>query len=247
MIDIKSKREIELMRVAGKIVAELFIKLEELIKPGATTLDLDKEAYAFIKAYKAEPAFLGYGGFPATLCTSVNEVLIHGIPNRKPLQDGDIVSIDVGAVYDGYYSDAARTYPVGKISEEAKRLLKVAEQSFAEGLKFAQAGNHLGDISAAIGDYLASQGYQVPLEYTGHGIGSKLHEAPAIPNYGIKGSGVRLKAGMALAIEPMVLSGSKETRVASDKWAVIAVDRALTAHYENTVLITEDKYEILTI
>jgi len=247
MISIKSNREIELMRIAGKIVAELFNELERMIKPGVTTSDLDEAAYIFITKNNAKPAFLGYGGFPATICTSVNEVLIHGIPDKSELKEGDIISIDVGAVYEGYFSDAARTYPVGKISEAKSSLLEVTEQSFMEGVKFAKAGNYLGDISAAIGDYLDSKGYFVPEEYTGHGIGRNLHEAPSIPNYGIKGSGVRLKAGMVLAIEPMVLTGSDKTEVAADKWAVIAVDKNLTAHYENTVLISDNGYEILTI
>jgi len=246
MIDIKSKREIDLMRVAGKIVAELFYELEKMIEPGITTLQLDQAAYAFIKKNKAEPAFLGYGGFPATLCTSVNEVLIHGIPAARSLAVGDIVSIDVGAVYEGYYSDAARTYPVGEITAAASELLASTEASFWEGVKFASAGNHLGDISATIGEYLAVRNYRVPQEYTGHGIGRALHEAPAIPNYGTRGSGVRLKAGMVLAIEPMVLSGCEKTKVAADDWAVIPLDGALCAHYENTVLVKEDGHEILT-
>ena len=247
MITIKSKREIELMKEAGRIVALVLATLEEIIQPGITTAYLDKIASEIIIANKAKPAFLGYGGFPATICASVNDNLIHGIPNQKKLAEGDILSIDVGAVYQGYYGDAARTYPVGSVSSLALRIIEVSKNSFYEGIKYVRAGNKLGDVSAAIGLYVRESGYSVPSDYCGHGIGTALHEEPAVHNQGEAGTGIILKSGMVLAIEPMVLSRKATTYVAADNWAVMASDKGLTSHYENTVLIKEDGYEILTI
>ena len=246
MISTKSAREIELMREAGDILIEVFACMERMISPGVTTLQLDEAAADIIAKRQAKAAFLGYGGFPATLCTSVNEELIHGIPSNRVLKNGDVLSIDVGAVYHGYYSDAARTYPVGIVSTENAKLIEVTEASFFAGLKYVRVGNRLGDISAAIGKYLSSFGYSTPLEYSGHGIGSALHEEPAVANYGSPGKGPLLKAGMVLAIEPMVMTGKAAVEVLADNWTVVTKDRSWCAHYENTVLITESGSEILT-
>jgi len=246
MVNTKSLREIELMKDSAKILIEVFAELKNLIKPGVTTLYLDEVASRIITENRAKAAFLGYNGYPATVCASVNEELIHGIPKKRILKNGDIVSIDVGAVYKGYYSDAARTYSVGEISDAATKLIEVTRESFYEGMKFAKPGSHLGDICSTIGEYVNSFDFNVPLEYTGHGIGSSLHEEPAIPNYGIKGTGVVLKPGMVLAIEPMVMMGSAQTMVLADSWTVVTKDKSWCAHYENTVLITEEGYEILT-
>lgn len=245
MISIKSKREIELMREAGRIVALVHQELKDMIAPGVTTKQLDSAAAKIIKDNDATASFLNYNGFPATICASINDVLVHGIPDDTKLQEGDIISIDVGANYKGYHGDAARTHAVGNISDDARRLIEVTENSLSEGLLLVKAGVPLRDICARIGEYIEQQGYSIPLEYTGHGVGSQLHEDPAIPNYATN-SRVILKAGMTLAIEPMVHAGKPQTRVLSDNWTVVTRDKSLAAHHENTILVTDDGYEVLT-
>ena len=247
MITTKSNREIELMRKAGEIVFLAHEAVKKEIKPGVSTRYLDEVAHRFIMDQGATPSFLGYNGFPASICASVNDVLVHGIPSGEViLKEGDIVAVDIGANYRGYHGDSAWTYPVGKISDEAKSLLKVTEASLFAGLEKVKAGNRLGDIGAAISGYIKPFGYGVPIEYTGHGIGSEMHEDPAIPNYGIEGKGIVLRKGMTLAIEPMVQLGTHRTETMDDDWTVKSLDRTLTAHFEHTVLVLEDGYEILT-
>ncbi len=246
MITSKSKREIDLMRKAGEIVALAHQAVAEAIKPGVTTGELDRIVEKVIRDHQATPSFKGYNGFPAAICASVNEVLVHGFPSKYALKEGDIISVDIGACYKGYHGDSAWTYAVGEVSEEAKHLMDVTKQSLYEGLKMVKAGVHLSDISNTIGEYVYSYGYSVPYEYTGHGIGANLHEDPAIPNYGPKGKGPILKAGMTLAIEPMVHRGKPFTKVLEDDWTVVTKDGSLAAHYEHTVLVTEEGYEILT-
>ncbi|MBO5369439.1 MAG: type I methionyl aminopeptidase [Clostridia bacterium] len=246
MINIKSTSEIAKMRAAGKIVSGTFKELEKHIKPGITTKELDKIAFDYIKSQGAEPSFLGYCGYPASICASVNDTVIHGIPDATVLKEGDIISIDIGAVKDGYHGDAARTYPVGKISDEAKRLIEVTKQSFFEGLKYAKNGERLFSISATIQDYVESHGYNVIRNYCGHGIGKEMHESPEIPNHGVFGRGVRLAKGMTIAVEPMVNAGGFETKCLSDGWTVKSKDGSLACHYENTILITDGEPELLT-
>ena len=246
MITSKSKREIDLMRKAGEIVALAHQAVAEVIRPGITTGELDRIVEKVIRDHQATPSFKGYNGFPAAICASVNEVLVHGFPSKYALKEGDIISVDIGACYKGYHGDSAWTYAVGEVSEEAKHLMEVTKQSLYEGLKMVKAGVHLSDISNTIGEYVYSYGYSVPYEYTGHGIGANLHEDPAIPNYGPKGKGPILKAGMTLAIEPMVHRGKAFTKVLDDDWTVVTKDGSLAAHYEHTVLVTEEGYEILT-
>jgi len=246
MISTKSDREIALMRRAGEIVALAHQAVSTLIKPGITTLMIDEVVEKVILANQAIPSFKGYNGFPSATCTSINDTLVHGIPSHVLLKEGDIISVDIGANYKGYHGDSAWTYAVGTISSEAKHLMQVTYDSLFEGLKYAKAGNHLSDISHAIGEYVYQFGYTVPYEYTGHGIGSHLHEDPAIPNYGSAGKGVVLKPGMTLAIEPMVHLGKPYTKVLEDDWTVKTKDGSLAAHYEHTILITEAGYEILT-
>ena len=246
MITSKSKREIDLMRKAGEIVALAHQAVAEVIRPGITTGELDRIVEKVIRDHQATPSFKGYNGFPAAICASVNEVLVHGFPSKYALREGDIISVDIGACYKGYHGDSAWTYAVGEVSGEAKHLMDVTKQSLYEGLKMVKAGVHLSDISNTIGEYVYSYGYSVPYEYTGHGIGANLHEDPAIPNYGPKGKGPILKAGMTLAIEPMVHRGKPFTKVLDDDWTVVTKDGSLAAHYEHTVLVTEEGYEILT-
>ncbi len=247
MIIVKSPREIELMREAGKITASVFKALEPLIKPGVTTKELDRIAEQTIRAQGATPGFKGYGGFPGTCCMSVNDVLVHGFPSSKPLKEGDILTVDVGACYKGYNGDAARTYRVGKVSEEVEKLICVTEECFWEGVKFAKPGNFLSDISHAIQVHAEENGYSLPRDYTGHGIGQELHEDPIIPNYGLPGRGPKLRPGMCLAIEPMLNQGKKEIKVDRDGWTARTVDGKLSCHYENTIVITEDGFEPLTL
>ncbi len=247
MIIIKSAREIELMREAGQVVAEVFKALEPLVVPGITTKELAKKAEEVIRSFGAYPTFKNYNGFPGAICTSVNDVLVHGIPSGQKLKEGDIVSLDVGATLNGYNGDACRTYLVGKVSKEAADLVRVTEECFFEGIKFAKPGNHLGDISNAIQEHAEKHGYSVPRDYTGHGIGRSLHEDPSIPNYGEKGHGVLLKEGMCLAIEPIIHQGRKETRLMKDNWTAKTIDGKLASHYENTIVITKDGCEILTM
>ncbi len=247
-VTIKSEREIELMREAGRILAVVHEELEKLIRPGISTLDIDKKANEIIRSYDCIPSFLNYNGYPASVCTSVNEQVVHGIPNKKTiLQEGDIISLDAGVIYKGYHSDAARTWAVGEISEEAKKLIKVTEQSFYEGIKFAKAGNHLHEISAAIEEYVESFGYSAVRDLVGHGIGTHLHEEPQIPNFRQKRRGIRLEPGMTLAIEPMINEGRYDVYWEDDDWTVVTDDGSLSAHYENTVLITGGEPEILSI
>ncbi len=248
MITIKSKSEIEKMRLAGKITGDVLKEIEKHIKPGISTKQLDKIAYNYIVSRGAAPSFLNYNGFPASICASRNDEVVHGIPSKGMiLAEGDIISIDVGAYINGYHGDAARTFAVGKISDEAQRLIDVTKQSFFEGIKYAVHGAKLGDVSAAIQEYVESNGYSVVRDLVGHGIGRKMHEDPSVPNYGHKGRGVKLAAGMTLAIEPMVNAGEYDVCVLDDDWTVVTEDGNLSAHYENTILITKDKCEILTL
>jgi methionyl aminopeptidase len=246
MILIKSPQEIEKMRTAGRIVALAHQAIAPLIKPGVTTKEIEMVADKVIRANGATPSFKGYGGYPASVCTSVNQVLVHGIPSNTKLKEGDIISVDIGANYLGYHGDSAWTYAVGKISKQAEALLKVTHDSLFIGLENAKVGKRVGDISHAIQTYVEKHGFSIPKDYGGHGIGSNLHEEPFIPNFGTADSGVALRAGMVLAIEPMVHVGKDETEVLLDDWTVISKDGSLTAHYEHTVVITETGYEILT-
>lgn len=248
MITIKSKSEIEKMRISGQITAGALKEIEKHIKPGVSTAYLDKIAYDYIISKGAKPSFLHYNGFPGSICASPNDWVVHGIPSKDViLAEGDIISIDMGAVKDGYHSDAARTYAVGKISDEAQRLIDVTKQSFFEGIKYAVHGAKLGDVSAAIQEYVEANGYSVVRDLVGHGIGRNLHEDPSIPNFGHKGKGVRLASGMTLAIEPMVNQGEYDVLVLDDDWTVVTEDGSLSAHYENTILVGPDKCEILTL
>lgn len=247
MISIKSNREIELMKEAGRITALVHEVLKSEIKPGVTTEYLDRLAYKTILENSCTPSFLGLYDFPKSICTSVNEQIVHGIPDSKiVLKNGDIVSVDVGACFKGYHGDSAWTYPVGEISQEAKDLLYHTKKALFEGLKQVKAGVRVGDVSNCIGNYAYNHGYSVPLEYTGHGIGTAMHEDPVVPNYGEANKGPVLKAGMTLAIEPMFHIGKPFTKVLADDWTVITKDRSLAAHFEHTVLVLEDGYEILT-
>lgn len=247
-VTIKSAKEIERMSVAGKYLEELHNRLAEVIAPGITSLDIDRIGEEFIRSLGCTPNFKDYNGYPASICVSVNEEVIHGIPNAKRhLEEGDIVSLDCGLIYEGYHSDAARTWPVGKISEEAQKLIDVTRQSFFEGIRFARAGHHLHEISAAIGNYAESFGYGVVRDFVGHGIGTKLHEEPEIPNFACRSRGIRLRPGMTLAIEPMINMGTEEVEILEDGWTVVTADGQYSAHYENTVLITEDDPKILTL
>ena len=246
MIKIKSLHEIQKMRAAGQIVAEVFEVLRPLIVPGITTRELDKIAAEHIKKSGAGCTFHNYGGFPGHVCISVNDEVIHGIPGKRKLLDGDIVSVDVGASIDGYHGDAARTFAVGNISDEAKKLIEVTEASFWRGVEFARPGNRLGDISANIQKFVEENGFSVVRDFVGHGIGSELHEEPEVPNYGTEGRGPRLISGMTIAIEPMVNIGTYQVNTLSDDWTVVTADGKMSAHYENTVLITNNGVEILT-
>ena len=248
MVTIKSKAEIEKMRVAGKITGDALREIEKHIKPGVSTLELDKLAYDFIKKHGATPSFLHYNGFPGSICASLNSWVVHGIPSKNVvLKEGDIISIDMGAQKDGYHGDAARTYAVGKISDEAKKLIDVTERSFFEGIKYATHGAKLGDVSSSIQEYVESNGFSVVRDLVGHGIGKNLHEDPNVPNYGHKGKGLRLAAGMTIAVEPMVNVGKYDVVVLDDDWTIETEDGSLSAHYENTVLITQGECEILTL
>lgn len=245
---IKSKHEIELMREAGKRLEDVHNQLAEIIRPGISTLEIDQFGEKAIRKWGCIPNFLNYNGYPASICVSVNDEVVHGIPHADHiLQDGDIVSLDAGLIYEGYHSDAARTYGVGNISEEAARLIRVTKESFFEGIKFAKPENHLFDISAAIQQYVEANGYSVVRDLVGHGIGTHLHEDPEIPNFKQKRKGIKLRPGMTLAIEPMVNEGSFEVAWLDDDWTVVTEDESLAAHYENTILITEDGCEILTL
>lgn len=247
MIKIKNSEEILLMREAGKITAGALEVAQELIKPGVSLIHIDSEIHRFITSHGAKPSFLNYNGFPNSACISVNDEVIHGIPGKRLLKDGDIVKVDVGACIKGYHGDAARTIFCGEVSEEAKRLEKYTRESFFEGIKFADTAHRLGDISHAIQEYVESAGYTVVKEFVGHGVGAKLHEDPEVPNYGRAGRGTRLYEGMTLAIEPMVNAGGAGVSVLDNDWTVVTDDGRLSAHYENTILITANGPEILTV
>jgi len=247
MIAVKNERELGLMRQACRITAAARALAGEMVRPGVTTKQIDKAVYDFIVAQGAKPSFLGYNGFPASTCISVNGTVIHGIPGSYVLKDGDIVSIDVGAFYKGFHGDCAATFPCGAISTEAQKLINVTKQSFYEGIRFATRGHRVSDISHAIQTYVESNGYSVVRAFVGHGVGAKLHEEPEVPNFGPAGRGPRLLRGMTLAIEPMVNVGTYETRTLRDGWTVKTADGKLSAHYENTVLITDGEPEILTV
>ena len=247
-VSIKSEREIGLMRESCKILAEVHAKLGEAIRPGISTWEIDALGEKLIRSYGCVPNFLHYNGYPASICVSVNNEVVHGIPSKdRILEEGDIVSLDAGLIYKGYHSDAARTYPVGKISEEAAQLSEVTRQSFFEGIKYAKEGCHLYDISNAIDAYCKKFGYGVVRDLVGHGIGTSLHEDPQIPNFRQWKRGIRLKAGMTLAIEPMINMGSYGVEWLDDDWTVVTADGSLSAHYENTVLITQGEQEIHTL
>lgn len=247
-VSIKSAREIELMRESCKILSEVHEKLGEAIRPGISTWEINELGEKLIRESGCIPNFLNYNGYPASICVSVNEEVVHGIPTKERiLQEGDIVSLDAGLIYKGYHSDAARTYPVGNISKEAAKLIEVTKQSFFEGIKFAKAGNHLYDISNAIDAYVSQFGYGIVRDLVGHGIGTNLHEDPQIPNFKQWRRGIKLQPGMTLAIEPMINIGCSEVDWLDDDWTVVSADGSLSAHYENTVLITEGEPEILTL
>ncbi|MDU7026353.1 type I methionyl aminopeptidase [Robinsoniella peoriensis] len=247
-VTIKSAKEIELMREAGRLLEITHNELAKAIKPGISTWEIDQLGEQIIRSFGCTPNFLNYNGYPASICVSVNDEVVHGIPSKKRiLQEGDIVSLDAGLIYKGFHSDAARTHAVGEISKEAKQLIEVTKQSFFEGIKFARAGHHLHEISAAIGAYAESFGYGVVRDLVGHGIGTSLHEDPQIPNFSQKRRGIRLQPGMTLAIEPMINAGRYDVEWLDDDWTVVTEDGSWSAHYENTVLITEDEPEILTL
>lgn len=247
-VSIKSAKEIELMREAGRLLSITHEELGKAIRPGISTYEINRLGEEIIRSYGCIPNFLHYNGYPASICTSVNEEVVHGIPSKKRiLKEGDIISLDAGLIYKGYHSDAARTHAVGKVSEEARRLMDVTKQCFFEGIKYAKAGNHLHEISAAIQAYAESNGFGVVRELVGHGIGTKLHEDPQIPNFKPAGRGLRLRPGMTFAIEPMITAGHYAVKWLDDDWTVVTKDGSLASHYENTIVITEGEPEILTI
>lgn len=247
-VSIKTAREIELMREAGRLLEQVHDELAKVIRPGISTWEIDQKGEELIRSLGCTPNFLHYNGYPASICVSVNDEVVHGIPSKKRiLQEGDIVSLDAGLIYKGYHSDAARTHAVGEISQEAKKLIEVTRQSFFEGIKYAKAGHHLHEISAAIGAYAESFGYGVVRDLVGHGIGAVLHEDPQIPNFAQRRRGIRLMPGMTLAIEPMINIGRPDVCWLDDDWTVVTDDESLSAHYENTILITDGEPEILTL
>ena len=247
MISIKTGRELEIMRKACRITAEARALAGSMVKSGVTTQDIDTAVHNFIVSQGATPSFLGYGGFPASACISVNDVVIHGIPGKQVIREGDIVSVDVGAYYQGFHGDCCATFICGETDEESKRLVEVTRQSFFEGLKFCKRGFRISDISSAVQTYVEANGFSVVRSFVGHGIGKNLHEEPEVPNFGRPGRGPRLIPGMTIAIEPMVNIGSYEVHVLPDRWTVKTVDGSRAAHYENTVLITDGEPEILTV
>lgn len=247
MVVLKTARELQLMQHACKISAQALELAGKAVKPGVSTYDIDALIHDFIVGAGAKPSFLGYGGFPASSCISINDEIIHGIPNRKRIiQNGDIVSIDVGAFIDGYHGDNAYTFAAGDISDEAKKLLEATEQSLYEAIKVAVAGNRIGDIGSAVSNYVEDRGFSVVREYVGHGVGRDLHEDPEVPNFGKAGHGVRLVPGMTIAIEPMINAGTSQVKRLDDKWTVVTADHSLSAHFEHTVLITADGPVIMT-
>ena len=246
MISLKSHREIECMRRAGRLTAQARALAGSLVRPGVTTHEIDTAVRKFIESHGAKPSFLGYGGFKGSACISINEEVIHGIPGPRKLQEGDIVSVDVGAFLDGFHGDCAATFPCGQVSPEALELIRVTEQSFWEGIKLARAGNRVFDISHAVQQYVESHGCSVVRDFVGHGVGAKLHEPPEVPNFGPAGHGPRLQPGMTIAVEPMVCAGDWRVKVLKDGWTTVSADGSLTAHYENTILITDGEPEVLT-
>ncbi|MGN0512267.1 MAG: type I methionyl aminopeptidase [Lachnospiraceae bacterium] len=247
-VSVKSPREIEKMRKAGHLLEQVHNELAKMIRPGVSTWEIDHEGEKIIRDLGCIPNFLNYNGFPASFCTSINDEVVHGIPSKERiLQEGDIISLDAGLIYEGYHSDAARTYGVGEISKEAQKLIDVTRESFFEGIKYAKAGHHLHEISAAIGAYAEKFGYGVVRDLVGHGIGTSLHEDPQIPNFAQRRRGIRLQPGMTLAIEPMINMGRADVCWLDDDWTVVTEDGMLSAHYENTVLITEGEPELLTL
>ena len=247
MISVKNERELEIMRKACKITAAARALAGEMVRPGVTTKQVDKAVHDYIVSQGAKPTFLHYGGFPASVCISVNEVVIHGIPGNRVLKEGDIVSIDTGAFYEGFNGDNAYTFPCGDVSEEAKRLMDVTRESLFEGIKAAQAGARIGDIGSAVQRYVEARGYSVVRDFVGHGVGAKLHEDPSVPNYGTPGRGVRLLPGMTIAIEPMINAGVKEVKTLKDGWTTVTADGKLSAHFEHTIAITPDGPVIMTL
>jgi methionyl aminopeptidase len=246
-INYKTEREVVLMRIAGKITARVLAKLVEAVQPGLKTKDLDVIAEREIRLMGGTPSFKGYRGYPASLCVSINDEIVHGIPGERVIQNGDIVSLDLGAIYQGFQGDAARTIGVGAVSLQAEALMQATQGALEAGIRMARKNNHLGDISAAVQRFAESKGFAVVREYTGHGIGREMHEEPLIPNFGSPGTGPLLKKGMALAIEPMLNAGDWRTRLSDNKWTVSTIDGSLSAHFENTVLITDGDPEILTV
>ena len=235
------------MRRAGRLTAQARALAGSMVRPGVTTHEIDTAVRKFIESHGAKPSFLGYGGFSGSACISVNEQVIHGIPGPRKLKEGDIVSIDVGAYLDGFHGDCAATFPCGEVSEEAMRLIRVTQQSFWEGIKFARPGQRVYDISHAVQQYVEGNGFSVVRDFVGHGVGAKLHEAPEVPNFGPAGHGARLQPGMTIAVEPMVCAGDWRVKVLKDGWTTVSADGSLTAHYENTILITDGEPEVLTV
>ena len=247
MICVKTERELEIMRRACKITAAARALAGEMVRPGVTTGEIDKAVHDFIVSQGAKPSFLHYQGYPGSACISVNEVVIHGIPGGRVLKEGDIVSVDVGAYYQGFHGDCAATFACGNISPEAQRLIDVTKQSFFEGVRFARQGNRVSDISHAVQAYVEANGFSVVRAFVGHGVGEHLHEEPSVPNYGAPGKGPRLVKNMTIAVEPMVNMGTYEVRVLKDGWTTVTADGKLAAHYENSILITDGEAEILTV
>ena len=247
MISIKSPSEIEKMRAAGRLTAQARALAGSLVRPGITTGEIDREVRKFIESHGAKPSFLGLYGFPASTCISVNEVVIHGIPGSRKLKEGDLVSVDVGAYLDGFHGDCAATFACGELSPQAQKLMEVTRQSFFEGIKFAKVGQRVSDIGHAVQQYVESFGYGVVREFVGHGVGRQMHEAPEVPNYGPAGHGARFQPGMVIAVEPMVCAGDWHVKNLDGNWTTVSADGSLTAHYENTILITEGEAEILTV
>ena len=247
MISIKSPSEIEKMRAAGRLTAQARALAGSLIRPGITTKEIDRQVRKFIESHGAKPSFLGYGGFPGSACISVNEVVVHGIPGPRKLKEGDLVSVDVGAYLDGFHGDCAATFPCGEVSDEARKLMEVTRQSFFEGIKMARVGQRVSDVGHAVQQYVESFGFGVVRSFVGHGVGREMHEAPEVPNFGAAGHGARFQPGMVIAVEPMVCAGDWRVKVLGDKWTTVSADGSLTAHYENTILITDGEPELLTV
>ena len=247
MISVKTERELEVMRRAGRITAQARALAGSMVRPGVTTKEIDKAVHDFIVSQGAKPSFLNYSGYPASACISVNDVVIHGIPDGRVLREGDIVSVDVGAYWGGFHGDCAATFACGSISAEAEKLIAVTKQSFFEGMKFARQGYRVSDISHAVQSYVEANGFSVVRSFVGHGVGEKLHESPEVPNFGAPGRGPRLVRGMTIAVEPMVNQGTYDVRVLKDQWTTVTTDGKLSAHYENTVAITDGEPEILTV